>query len=69
MAAFQWYIINLDEGTVEGTNNVEHLEEFLKDDSYLCLTGQHGIYYLGSRKENQVHELDRSDQDDPDEDG
>lgn len=58
---FQWYIINCDEGTVEGTNDVDAARPYIEDDSYVVLTAQHGMYYLGSTKENQVQELDTSD--------
>lgn len=60
---FQFYIINLEEGTVEGTNDVEKLDPYIVNDEYLILTAQHGSYWLGSRKDNDVQELDTSDQD------
>lgn len=63
---FQWYIIDLDEGTVEGTNDVDMLENYIENDQYCILTAQHGKYYLGSRKENEVRELDTSNNDHPD---
>ena len=66
---FQWYIINLEEGTVEGTNDVEAIEGFINSDEYLILTAQHGRYFLGSRKENEVTELEiASDADNEDDD-
>lgn len=56
---FQWYVIDLEEGTVKGTNDVEVVQKggFLENDAYVILTAQHGMYYLGSTKENQVEEL------------
>jgi len=56
MAKFVFYVIDLDEGTVTGTNNVEQVEEFVENDQYIVLH-QGGTYWLGSRKENDVQAL------------
>lgn len=65
---FQWYIIDLEEGTVKGTNDVEQCDEFLKTDQYVVLTGQHGIFYLGSRIANEVEALEANEEE-PDDGG
>lgn len=61
---FQWYIINLEEGTVVGTNDVELAQPFINNDDYLLLTAQHGRYYLGSNTENEVQELNTTEDND-----
>lgn len=54
---FAMYVVNLDDGMVTGTNDVETAEQFIEDDSYVIILVQHGVWYLGSRKENPVTEL------------
>lgn len=62
MSKYVWYIINLDDGTVQGTNDVEQVEQFVENDSFMCLH-QGGSYFLGSREENKVEALPESDED------
>lgn len=59
MARFSTYLISLEEGTVEGTNDVELIESYINNDAYLILlpNSGDGAYFLGSRKENEIPEL------------
>ncbi len=64
---FQWYLVDTDDGTVQGCNDVEALDEFILDDRYVILSAQHGVYFSGSRDENSVEEFDtNADLDDED---
>lgn len=65
---FQWYIINCEDGTVEGTNDVEQCEEFIENSDYVILTAQHGTYFNGDRSAVDVEELS-SDEEEPDDGG
>lgn len=63
---FQWYIINMSEATVEGTNDVDKARKFLTDEDYMILTGQHGVYFVGESDGEEVHELEEENVDEPD---
>lgn len=54
MAKFLFYVVDLEEGTVTGSNNVETVEQFVENDQYTVIHAQSGVYWLGSRKENNV---------------
>lgn len=69
---FQWYIINLDDGSVQGSNDVEEFDDLMDDDQFVILSGQHGVFYNGSRDQNDVEEFcaDTDEvEDDEDDDG
>jgi hypothetical protein len=59
---FQWYVINLDDGEVVGTNDVDDIREHLKDDNFVVLTAQHGKYFCGSTDEKDVQPLPTKDE-------
>lgn len=65
---FQWYVIDCDEGTVTGSNDVDEVRQFLTSDRYVLLTAQHGQYYCGSTVEKEVEALQSSESEDDDED-
>jgi hypothetical protein len=70
MSRFQWYIVDTDDATVTGSNDVEEFEELLDDDRYVILSGQHGKFYCGSRDEQNVEpyvDLDGGDADEDEE--
>lgn len=54
---FQWYVVDLEEGSVQGSNDVDVVRPYITDDQYLVFTAQHGKYYLGSTTEKEVKEL------------
>ena len=54
---FAMYIIYLPDGTVEGTNDVDVAQPFVENDDYVVLHAQHGVYFLGDRNEQEVHEV------------
>ena len=54
---YLFYIIDNDEGTVQGTNIVEQVEQFIENDQYTIIHSQSGTYWCGSRKENKVEEI------------
>lgn len=66
---FIFYVIDLEEGTVRGTNDVEEIEEFIDDDFFIILH-QNGSYFRGNREEVDVQSLESSDEsgEDPDDD-
>lgn len=64
---FQWYLVDTTEQTVQGCNDVEQLNAFLDNPEFVVLSAQHGIFFNGSRDQNEVYELDSEDMDDPDE--
>jgi hypothetical protein len=69
---FQWYIVDCDEGSVSGSNDVEEFEELLNDDRYVVLSGQHGKFFNGSRDEQDVEpyiDPDASDEDQDEDEG
>jgi hypothetical protein len=51
---FQWYVIDLTENTIEGSNDVDEIRGPLKDENFLVLTAQHGKFYHGSTDEQEV---------------
>lgn len=60
MSKFSMYVIDLEEKTIEGTNDVEQVEHLLDsefEDRFIILHGQHGVYFNGSRQENEVHPM------------
>lgn len=65
---FQWYVIDLEEGGVTGSNDVEEIREHLTDDSKVVLTAQHGKYYHGSTVEREVKPV-KADEDEDDDIG
>lgn len=64
---FQWYVVDLDEGTVAGSNDVDDVDQFIENDQYIVLTAQHGCFFNGSRDQIEVEELG-TDEDEEDED-
>lgn len=70
---FQWYIVDTDEASVKGSNDIEEFEELLNDDRYVVLSGQHGKFFCGSREEQDVEpyfdEDDRTDAENEQDDG
>ncbi len=54
---FQWYVINLDEGTVYGHNDVDVVRPLIEKENFVVLTAQHGKYYNGNTNEIDVKEL------------
>ncbi len=66
---FQWYIVDLEKGNVQGTNDVELAKPFMENDAYLIFTAQHGLYYCGSTVEHDVEKIaDNSDYGDDEDD-
>lgn len=68
MAKFVLYIIDLDEATVQGTNDVEQADRFVEDERFIVLH-QEGIYFQGRRIEEKVEPLEddiEKGEDDPD---
>lgn len=63
---FQWYVIDTDEKTIKGTNDVEKIMPLVNDDRYMLLTAQHGSFFNGSNAPEDVEEY-MSDSDDDDE--
>lgn len=55
---FQWYLVDCEEGTVKGTNDVEVVHDKLTDERYILLTAQHGKYFCGSTDEIDVPEIE-----------
>jgi hypothetical protein len=64
---FQWYIVDLDNGTVQGSNDIEEFDDLLDDDQFVILTAQHGKYFNGSRDEVEVEALDLEDDEEEEE--
>lgn len=64
---FQWYLVDTTEQTVQGCNDVEQLNAFLDNPEFVILSAQHGIFFNGSRDQQEVEELDDADMSDPDE--
>lgn len=63
---FQWYVIDTQLRTVEGTNDIEAIQPLVEDERYVLLTAQHGKYFNGSSADVDVRELCLSDEDAPD---
>ena len=55
---YQWYVVDLDEGTINGSNDVDEIRPFVENDRYLVFTAQHGVYCLGSTVEKEVQPLE-----------
>lgn len=62
MSKHVFYIVDLDEGTVQGTNNVEVAESFITNDSYVIIH-QAGTYFCGSRVDRDVETIPNDDPD------
>lgn len=60
---FQYYIIDLDEGTVVYSNNIEYYKSHPEYDYYMILDTKRNIYYLGSTKEYQIKSGDDDEED------
>lgn len=60
MAASVWYIVDLNEGSVQSTNDNEVAEQFLCNDEYLVIH-QNGTYFCGSRLAREPEELTKED--------
>lgn len=54
MARFAIHVVDLDEGTVQGTNNVEDVQDVMNDDRYLILMAQSGVYFHGDTNELEI---------------
>lgn len=54
---FQWYVVDLDEGTIHGSNDTDTIRLYLENDNYLVFTAQHGQYFCGSTVEKEVPEI------------
>ena len=48
-----FYIVDCDEGSVKGTNDVDTAEYFVEDDRYVIIHAE-GSYFCGSRKDNDI---------------
>lgn len=74
MARFAIHVVDLDEGTVQGTNNVEDVQDVMSDDRYLILMAQSGVYFHGDTSELEIEpfpskeELTADDDEEDDED-
>lgn len=67
---YQWYVVDLDEGTVKGSNDVEELDKILQSEQYVVLSAQHGVFFNGSRDQNEVEPLvSEENKDEDEEDG
>ena len=59
MARFIWYIVDKEDGSVEGTNNTDWLiESNIKDnDRFVLIHKDSGVYYSGGGEEQEVFEI------------
>lgn len=62
---FVFYIIDIDEGTIEGTNDVEVAERFIENNHHIILHPG-GTYFAGSREERDVKDITKEENDDYD---
>ncbi len=71
MPKYSCYLVNLDEGTVAGTNDVDEVQSFLEKDNYLVLfpnSGDQAVYFMGSTLPNNVEPLESPEESDHNED-
>jgi hypothetical protein len=69
MTRYAIHVIDLDEGTVQGTNNVEDVQDVMSDDRYVIMMAQSGVYFHGDTSEIQIEPFpSKEDLTDPDDD-
>lgn len=57
MARFVFYIVNLEDGTVKGSNNVEAIDSLVEDDNWLIIHKDSGTFFCGSRDSQEIPEM------------
>lgn len=70
MARFAMYVVNLEEGTVQGTNDSEAITNLPEwpSEQYLVIHSTYGDFHLGDDAAAPIQELTNSDDGDEDED-
>lgn len=56
---FLYNIVDCDDGTVEGTNDLDVARKFMEDDHdrYIIIYNQTGAFFDGSTDENEIEEV------------
>ena len=70
MAKFAMYVVDLEEGTVSGSNDVEAIEAFAKDEPerFLIIHATNGHYQEVYAEAREIEALPEDDELDEDED-
>ena len=70
MARFAMYVVNLEEGTVQGTNDAEAITNLPEwpSEQYLVIHSTYGDFHLGDDAAASIQELKSSNDEDEDED-
>lgn len=58
MAKFVFYIVDLSDATVTGTNDIEVVEQFVENDDFVVIHKDSDVYFCGNRDENDIAEVD-----------
>lgn len=58
MAKFVFYIVDLSDATVTGTNDIEVAGQFLENEDFVVIHKDSGVYLCGNRDENDIAEVD-----------
>lgn len=68
MTRYAIHVVDLDEGTVSGTNDVDEVRDIMDDDRYVILMAQSGVYFHGDSSENEIDRYTPEDDGDEDTD-
>lgn len=66
MAGYSMYVIDLEEGSVRGVNDVDEVKSsgILESDSFIVLHPQSGVFFQGSTEETKVEQFISGDEED-----
>lgn len=70
---FAWLVVDLENGTVDGTNDADLIDNLVEDANYVCINQQSECYFWGNRNQIMItalddEELEVDDEDDEDDD-
>lgn len=64
---FVFYIVELETGEVNGTNDADVVEEFVENDDYVIIHSE-GSFFCGDRTEYEVQNIEDDGEEEEDED-